>query len=77
MALGFTDVEFDALMAEMHRGFEEELREEEAALLALELEKTELRERARDARRLRAARALGLGGDARARAGTTPAERIS
>ena len=46
LALGFTDVEFDALMAEMHRGFEEELREEEAALLALELEKTELRERA-------------------------------
>ena len=44
LALGFTDVEFDALMAEMHRGFEEELREEEAALLALELEKTELRE---------------------------------
>ena len=46
LALGFTDVEFDALMAEMHRGFEEELREEEAALLALELEKTELSERA-------------------------------
>ena len=45
-ALGFTDVEYDALMAEMHRGFEEELREEEAALLALELEKAELRERA-------------------------------
>ena len=45
-ALGFTDVEYDALMAEMHRGFEEELREEEAALLALELEKAELLERA-------------------------------
>lgn len=45
LALGFTDVEYDALMAEMHRGFEEEIREEEARLLALELEKTELRER--------------------------------
>jgi len=31
LALGFTDVEYDAFMAEMHRGFEEELREEEAA----------------------------------------------
>ena len=31
-------------MAEMHRGFEEEIREEEARMLALELEKTELLE---------------------------------
>ena len=44
LALGFTDVEYDSLMAEMHRGFEEEIREEEARMLALELEKTELLE---------------------------------
>jgi len=44
LALGFTDVEYDSLMAEMHRGFEEEILEEEARMLALELEKTELLE---------------------------------
>lgn len=43
-ALSFTGVEYDELMAELHRGFEEELAEEEAYLLALELEKMETQE---------------------------------
>lgn len=38
---GFSDVEYETLMCEMHRGFDEELRDEEAFLLALELEKME------------------------------------
>ena len=70
LALGFTDVEFDALMAEMHRGFEEELREEEAALLALELEKTELRERA-ETRAACERHARWVSAETRARAGET------
>ena len=70
LALGFTDVEFDALMAEMHRGFEEELREEEAALLALELEKTELRERA-ETRDACERHARWVSAETRARAGET------